>query len=136
MDQRPWMEFVETTVFTNRIEEFGGARILENIQSDLIADPELGPIIPGTHGARKGRVADPSSGRGKSSGYRYLYLYLKSHGRIYLLFIFAKNEQSNLTDQQKKTMASLIRQIEEEVQKRGIRADQKKKRIPGEQKGR
>ena len=59
------MEFVETTVFTERIEKFGGATILENIQNDLIVDPELGPIIPGTHGARKGRGADPSSGRGK-----------------------------------------------------------------------
>jgi hypothetical protein len=84
MDQ-PWMEFVETTVFTRRVEKFGGASLLQQIQVDLIADPELGPVVSGTHGARKGRVADPSSGRGKSSGFRYLYIYLKAQGRIYLL---------------------------------------------------
>ncbi len=103
------MEFIETRVFTERVEKF----------------------VSGTHGARKGRVADPSSGRGKSSGYRYLYIYLKAHGRIYLLFIFAKNEQSNLTDQQKKTIAELVRQIEDEVQKRDTRAIPKKKVVRG-----
>ena len=121
------MEFVETTIFTRRLEKFGGAAILQTIESDLVANPELGPIISGTHGARKGRVADPSSGRGKSSGYRYLYLYLKDHGRIYLLFIFAKNEQSNLTEQQKTSVASLVRQIEEEASKRVSSSIAKKK---------
>lgn len=41
-------------------------------------------------------------GGGKSGGYRYLYLWLERHGVIYLLFLFAKNDQGNLTASQRK----------------------------------
>jgi hypothetical protein len=38
----------------------------------LLADPERWPVIKGTGGARKGRVADPSDSRGKSGSFRYI----------------------------------------------------------------
>ena len=69
---------------------------MAKIQSDLVQNPQRGDIVKGTHGVRKARVADPSSPRGKSGSYRYLYLYLEHAGRIHLLYLFSKGEQVRL----------------------------------------
>jgi hypothetical protein len=62
---------------------------------------------------RKARIADPKSGRGKRGSFRYLYLYLEHRGRIYLLYFYGKDEQSDLSPEQKKRVANLARMIKE-----------------------
>ena len=111
-----FFEFVETPAFTRRMAAFGSRELLGAIQSDLLEDPARWPVIPRTHGARKGRAADPAVARGKSGGYRYLYLFLPHVERIYLLFIFDKHEQDNLSPEQVKRIARLCDQIREETQ--------------------
>jgi hypothetical protein len=106
--------FVETAVFTKQIDSKASLDVLYGIQNDLIADPKRGDLVQGTGGVRKARVADPQSGRGKRGSYRYLYLYLEHRGRIYLLYFYGKNEQSDLSSDQKKTVAKLARMIKEE----------------------
>ena len=100
-----YYEFIETPVFLRRLEELASDETLETIQSDLIENPERWPVVKGLHGARKGRVADLKSARGKSGGFRYIYLYFQHAGRIYLLFLFGKNEQANLSPTQVKSLA-------------------------------
>ena len=100
--------FVETLIFSKRLDALASFDTLEAIQADLLADPERWPIVRGTHGARKGRVADPKAGRGKSGSFRYLYLFLENRGRIYLLFLFGKSEQANLSPEQTKIVAGLV----------------------------
>lgn len=107
--------FVETMVFTRQLEETASIETLYAIQADLLADPERWPVIPGTKGARKGRVADPRSSRGKRGSFRYVYLYLKHRERIYLLLIFGKSEQATLSTEQIRQVAELIEAIKQEV---------------------
>jgi hypothetical protein len=104
-----------TPVFTRRLTELASFVTLAAIQADLLVNPERWPVGRGTHGARKGRVADPLSGRGKSGSFRYLYLYLERRGRIYLLFLFGKSEQANLSPAQTKVIAGLVDEIKEEA---------------------
>ena len=109
--------FEETRRFTSDLAAFVGERALEvlyAIQNDLLADPLRWPVVKGTGGARKGRIADPSSGQGKRGSFRYLYLYLEHRGRIYLLFLFAKNEQSNLSAEQTKRIARWVEDLKKE----------------------
>jgi hypothetical protein len=109
--------FYETHRFISDLAGFLGERSLEllyAIQNDLLADPLRWPMVKGTGGARKGRVADPASDRGKSGSYRYLYLYLEHRGQIYLLFLFAKNEQDNLSAEQTKLIARWVEEIKKE----------------------
>jgi hypothetical protein len=71
--------FYETPIFTSKLAQVAGENglpILYVIQTDLIADPQRWPVVKGTGGARKRRIADPGSGKGKSGSFRYLYLYL------------------------------------------------------------
>lgn len=110
-----WFEFIETPIFTRRLTELASLGVLAAIQADLIEDPERWPVVRGLHGARKGRVADPKSARGKSGSFRYIYLYLPHAGRIHLLFIFGKKEQSDLTAEQVKAFGKIIARIREEV---------------------
>lgn len=110
-----WLEFVETRVFTRRIEDFGSRELLGAIQSELLEDPTRWPVIKGSHGARKGRIADPAQSRGKSGSYRYLYLFLPHVERIYLLFLFNKRGQDNLSPRQVKSIAEWCNQIREEL---------------------
>jgi mRNA-degrading endonuclease RelE of RelBE toxin-antitoxin system len=58
--------------------------------------------IQGTGGLRKIRVA--SKGRGKRGGSRVIYYYFDIFKRFYLLTIYAKNEITDLTPEQKRQL--------------------------------
>lgn len=105
--------FIELPVFTRQLEALASFETLYTIQADLLADPERWPVIKGTGGARKGRVADPQDSRGKSGGFRYIYLYLERRGRIFLLLFFSKNQQANLSPEQVKQVAAAVERIKE-----------------------
>ncbi|HWN09098.1 MAG TPA: hypothetical protein VNO50_07505 [Pyrinomonadaceae bacterium] len=112
-DDTVWFEFVESKIFSKQLRD-RPLKVLANIQSDLVQDPERGALVRGTHGVRKARVADPASSRGKSSSYRYLYLYLEHAGRIHLLYLFSKGEQADLSPQQKQIIGALSQEIRKE----------------------
>jgi hypothetical protein len=75
--------------------------------------PKRGPVIEGTSGVRKSRAEDPTRGKRKSGEFRYIYYYIERDGQIFLLMVFNKNEQDNLTKKQKKTLSNLIRGLRE-----------------------
>ena len=107
------MKNIELPVFMRQLESLTSLDTLYAIQADLLADPERGPVIKGTGGARKGRIADPHDSRGKSGSFRYVYLYLEHRGRIFLLLLFSKNQQANLSAEQIKQVASVVEKIKE-----------------------
>src|SRR2546423_1461396 len=107
--------FVETPIFSKRLRDLASPEILEALQAELVENPERWPIVRGLHGARKGRIADPKSGRGKSGSFRYVYLYLSHAERIHLIFLFAKSEQSNLSSAQMKALGEIIAAIKREA---------------------
>ena len=109
------LEFIEFPVFTRRLHvlaEEHADKVLLTIQNDLIQNPTRGKVVQGTAGVRKSRAADPTRGKGKRGGSRYLY-YIERDGQIFLLFIFDKNEQGDLTKEQRKTLAAQIRELKE-----------------------
>lgn len=108
-----WFEFVESKIFYRQVRNLPG-KVLAAIQSDLVQNPKRGAIVKGTHGVRKARVADPTSSRGKSGSYRYLYLYLEHAGRIHLLYLFSKGEQVELSQEQKQIIGALSQVIRRE----------------------
>ena len=77
-------------------------------------DPEAGDIIPRTGGVRKLRVA--GMGRGKSGGYRVIYYFYNPRNPVLLFSIYAKNEKSNLTAAEEKSLYALVQAIKKEMQ--------------------
>jgi mRNA-degrading endonuclease RelE of RelBE toxin-antitoxin system len=65
----------------------------------LARHPAAGDLIPGTGGLRKLRWV--GKGKGKSGGYRVIYYYFNEALPVYLLAVYPKNQQVDLTPQQK-----------------------------------
>jgi len=70
-------------------------------------------VIQGTAGVRKARVGDPTRGKGTRGGFRYMYYYIEQDGQLFLLMIFSKNEQADLTSVQRKTLKQAILNLRE-----------------------
>ncbi len=77
-----------------------------SLQNHLLEYPEDGNLIPGGHGLRKIRWR--AKGRGKRGGFRVIYYLANEQDYIYLLSIYAKNEQTDLTKQQLKDLSKLV----------------------------
>jgi len=100
--------FVETSQFTRRLSAEGWENDLRELQQELLANPEKGPVERGTGGLRKVRMRLRGRGKGKSSGARVHYLYVAHRHVIYLLFVYPKGEQAVLTDEQKRMLRPLV----------------------------
>ena len=102
------MIFIETAIFTKRVEESLEDEDYGEFQSYLATYPDAGPVVKGGGGVRKVRWALP--GRGKSGGVRVIYYWRSHEDRIYLLYLFEKGERSDLTASQRKELAKYVRE--------------------------
>lgn len=97
--------FIELLGFSKRRRDLLSDDEFKAFQELLIEAPETGAIITGTGGFRKIRWSRP--GMGKRGGVRVIYYYVTSEGRIYLALVYPKNEQDELSQEQKKALKQL-----------------------------
>ena len=83
---------------------------LIRLENELVNNPKIGPIIKGTGGVRKMRFA--FEGRGKSGSMRVIYVDFEIHEKLYLVDVFQKSEQENLSDDERNNMKKIVRLIE------------------------
>ena len=102
------MRFVETPIFTRVLTRQIGDDEYRSLQIALMLRPEQGPIIPGTGGLRKVRWARP--GTGKRGGLRIIYYWAPGERAFYMLYVYAKNEQGDLTQAQARWLGQLVRE--------------------------
>jgi mRNA-degrading endonuclease RelE of RelBE toxin-antitoxin system len=79
------------------------------IQLALVLRPEAGKIIPGSGGLRK--IRWKSSGSGKRGGLRLIYFWDVQEDRIYMLLIYKKSKQEDLTPSQLKILRNLVKEF-------------------------
>lgn len=107
-------EIYHTTLFNRLISSLLKKRqILQedfnDFKEELAKNPDIGDVIPGTSGVRKARLK--SASRGKRGGSRVCYYDITEENSIYLLFIYAKNQQENLTSEEKKLLKDIVTEI-------------------------
>ena len=78
----------------------------QDVLNYLAAHPKVGDLIEGTGGIRKLRWG--RSGRGKRGGVRVIYYYHSELMPLYLLTLFAKNKQDNLSKAERNELAKLV----------------------------
>jgi hypothetical protein len=100
------MVIIETSVFTRRITELLSDDEYRELQATLVERPKAGPVIPGSGGIRKLRWS--ASGRGKRGGARVIYYWATEQEHLIMLFIYAKNESDDLTQDQIKTLRHIV----------------------------
>ncbi|HLC06623.1 MAG TPA: type II toxin-antitoxin system RelE/ParE family toxin [Candidatus Babeliales bacterium] len=104
-------KIIQTKQFSKTIDSLFKKRQLlledfNDLQRQLIDFPEIGDLIVGTGGVRKARLKSASGG--KSGGFRICYYFLTQDNELFLLLIYAKNVQENLTAQEKKELKNLV----------------------------
>ena len=112
------LTFIETTVFTARIGKLGLEAGLHALQDTLLQAPQAGRLDPGTGGLRKIRIPDPMRGKGKRSGARVHYLWLPHRQRIYLMYVYSKDETATLSTAQKRSLYQVVQAIKAAVEER------------------
>lgn len=105
------LHFIETSIFTKQITDLLSDDSYAGLQTYLSQHPEAGDLIQGTGGVRKVRWALSSTG--KSSGLRVIYYFLNEHGVIYMLSVYAKSEQVNISDKDKQRLKQVIQAIKQ-----------------------
>ena len=104
--------FIEVPTFSKKWKELGltddNLRELQNI---LLEDPKSGKVIQGTGGLRKIRI--PMKNTGKSGGARVLYVDIEYKETIYFINVYAKNEQEDLSEEEKKAFKVVVKFLKE-----------------------
>ncbi len=100
------MEFIETSLFTNLVYDYLSEDEYLDLQVYLLQHPDSGKIIRGSGGVRKIRWA--SKGKGKSGGIRVIYYWKDRKEEIWLLTVYAKNEQETIP-------GHILKKIAEEI---------------------
>jgi hypothetical protein len=103
------MVFVELTPFIAFRNEYWSDEDLRALQNFLLAQPEAGDLIRGGAGLRKLRWA--AQGRGKRGGARVIYYLQTEEDHIYLIYGYVKSEREDLTPQQIKVLAELLKEL-------------------------
>ena len=102
------MRFLETAIFTKRVKDLLRDEEYRALQIALLLRPEQGPMIKGGAGLRKVRWAP--RGIGKRGGIRVIYYWRPDERVFYMLFAYGKVEQSDLTPDQIRTLARVVRE--------------------------
>ncbi len=100
------MRFVETPVFTEQITRALDDQSYRKLQVALLLRPEQGALIKGSGGLRKLRWA--GSSHGKRGGVRVIYFWCPEDGVFYMLYVYPKNERSDLTPAQVRILRHLV----------------------------
>jgi len=78
------------------------------LQSALVLRPEQGDLIPGSGGLRK--VRWNVKGRGKRGGLRVIYYWDKKDDTLFMLLVYRKSRQEELTPRQLKILSKLVQE--------------------------
>ena len=100
---------IETPGFTRLVIKTLSDDDYGALQQWLVDEPDAGDLVRGGAGMRKVRWALP--GGGKSGGIRVLYYWRANADQIYLLFLFAKGERSDLTPEQVRELAKYVKEL-------------------------
>ena len=107
---------VETSVFARRAEKLLKDEEHDDLLLYLSMYHTVGDEIPGTGGVRKLRYA--VRGRGKSGGMRVIYYFFDEQNPLYALLLYGKNQQGNLSPDQKKYVTARAAAVKTEARKK------------------
>lgn len=104
------MRVIATRGYDRRASRLLTAEARAAAEAEIAARPDTWPVVPGTGGARKARVALP--GRGKRGGARVIYFLSSAREVLVFLDMYAKATKEDLSSADKKELRSAIAEIQ------------------------
>ena len=110
---------VETKKFSLTVDSFIKDRSLlaqdfEDFKVRLSTNPTEGDLVSGAGGIRKTRLK--SAIKGKRGGFRICYYLIdEQYDEVFLLLVYKKNEQEDLSVEEKKILRHIATLIREEI---------------------
>lgn len=96
----------EMTAFARKAEKLWSPEERDEFIDFISRNPDAGDLIEGTGGARKVRWA--RSGMGKRGGTRVITYFYDETMPVFLFTLYAKNEQSDIGPEDKRTLVATI----------------------------
>jgi len=106
MAMMPPMSVAEMPEFLDRAKAILTEAERTALVAHLGANPEAGQLVPGTGGVRKIRWGTP--GQGKRGGARVIYYYYNESIPLFVLDIYAKNQKTDLSEADKRSLKRLL----------------------------
>ena len=104
------MVIIETPIFTRLIQKLMSDESYRELQEALVTRPDAGDLIRGTGGLRK--IRWHQQGSGKRGGVRVIYYWATSDEHIYMLYVYPKGTQENLSHDQLKQLKTIVERWE------------------------
>jgi hypothetical protein len=102
------MIFIETPIFTREVQALLPDDSYRKLQQAILVRPEVGSLIPGSAGLRKLRWNLPQTG--KRGSLRIIYYRDTPSDTMYMLLVYKKSKQEDLTQDQLRTLSRLIKE--------------------------
>ena len=96
---------VETQLFVRQAKRVWSDAEREKFVLYIAGHPEAGDVIADSDGVRKVRWS--RAGTGKRGGVRVIYFYRDAAWPLYLLLVYAKGRQENLTPDEKRKVREI-----------------------------
>jgi hypothetical protein len=102
------VRFIETPIFTEDVVRDLSLEEYRQLQLALLLRPTQGALIRGFGGLRKIRWGRP--GMGKRGGLRAIYFWEAKSETFYMLMVYRKNDQEDLTPKQVAILQRLVKE--------------------------
>lgn len=102
-------QFFKSPTFARQATALDAWAEVDELKNLLAVEPTAGDVIKGTNGLRKVRM--PLPGRGAKGGGRVIYFQVVAPASVLLLALYAKNEQADLDESDKKALGLLRRKM-------------------------
>lgn len=102
------MRFIETPIFTEDVERNLSLEEYRQLRVALLLRPTQGALMRRSGGLRKIRWGRP--GMGKRGGLRVIYFWEVRSETFYMLMVYRKNDQEDLTPKQVATLQRLVKE--------------------------
>ena len=103
---------IEFPSFLSRIGKSISTDERDDFINFLAKHPDAGNEIPGTGGVRKIRWG--GNNKGKRGGVRVIYYFYNESAPVFLLSVYGKGEQEDLTSEQRKQISALAQILKAE----------------------
>ena len=103
--------FIQTNEFSHNWDDLGfNDDDLRRLEWEILHNPKIGPVVPGTGKLRKMRFAFP--GQGKRGSSRVCYVDYVVAETVYLITIYAKNKKDTLSKAECNEIKAMIDALE------------------------